>query len=138
VAINFINTTAGALALLEDAVDWQASLGGDWTLHLFSNNYTIVDGTVLGDVVEAAFSGYSAITPTWAAPALVSGVPTRIASSVTWTYTGGSTYTVYGMYMTDAANTVLLGGFNFPAPVVLTVAQPSYSGQLNFQSSSQY
>jgi len=137
-AINFINTTAGALALLNDAVNWQASLGGDWTLRLFSNNVTINDASTIGSVVEAVFTGYSPIVPSWATPTLVGGVPTRVGSTVTWTYSGGSTYTVYGIFMTDAANTVMLGAANFPAPVVLSVAQPSYSAQVNFTSISQY
>jgi hypothetical protein len=137
-SVNLIATTAGALALLQNAVSWQASLGGDWTLRLFGNNYTVVDATVLGNLTEAVFSGYSAITPTWAAPAVIGGVPTRVASTVTWNYTGGSTYTVYGIYLTDAANTQLLDAANFPAPVVLTVAQPSYSAQVNYTNISQY
>lgn len=137
-AINIINTIAGALGLLQDAVDWQAALGGDWTLRLFANNVTISDTTTIGSVTEASFAGYSAIVPTWSSPTLVGAVPTRVASTVTWTYSGGSTTTVYGLFMTDAANTVLLGAANFTAPVVLTVAQPSYSAQLNFTSQSQY
>jgi len=137
-ALNLIATTAGALAFLQNAVSWQASLGGDWTCLLFSNNYTVVDATVLSNLTEAAFSGYSRIVPSWSAPAIVGGVPTRVGSTITWNYTGVSTYTVYGMYITDAAVTQLLGAVNFPAPVVLTVAQPSYSAQPNVTMISQY
>jgi len=121
--MNIVATDAGALEILLDALSASPSL----KVRLFSNNHAFDHATVLGDLTECAFTGYSAAAPTWTTPALVGVVPTTIPSptGVTFTYAGGSTTTVYGFYLTDSGGTKLYGGSTFPAPVTLTTVVTS-------------
>jgi hypothetical protein len=71
-------------------------------MHLFINDVAPSDGTVIGDLVEASFSGYSAQAITyWAA---VSPNPAGGYSSTAplaqFTNSSGSDQTVYGYYVT--------------------------------------
>jgi len=113
-------------------------------VRLFDNNYTVVPATTLADLNEAtAMTGYVAAAPTWSTPAVVSGVPTTtpVPSGVVFTYSGVSTYTVYGAYLTDSANTKLWGASNFAAPFVFSVTvltlsiYPTYTQKAEFTTS---
>lgn len=127
-AINLKATTVGALNFLNAAYIYQQTyIGGVWHVHLFSNSYTVIDATVLGSMTEAAWPGYSLATPTWGAPATVGTTPTSTSSICTFTQTSSWPSTNYGVYITDAANALLLGAANFTSPVVLTASQPSYA-----------
>jgi hypothetical protein len=81
-------------------------------LHLYSNNYTPVEGSVIGGFTELVASGYANIaltgtvsSGTWAI-ATVSG--TSAASYPQQTYTLTASGTAYGYYLTNNANDALL------------------------------
>lgn len=135
---NLIATTEGALELLTEAWNYEQGLGSNWKIGLFTNNVTVSDSTTLSALTEAAWTGYSRATPTWPTPTNVGGTPQSAAPSVTFTYTGVSTVTNYGFMVTNSTFTKLISAANFAAPVVLTVAQPSYSVQATLTFLSQY
>jgi hypothetical protein len=138
-AINLIVTTQGALTFLESAVNWQLTFAPqDWTVFMFQNNITVTDATVIGDFVPATTLGVTGIIPTWAAVALVGGVPARVGSTITFTQTSGFPKSYYGVVVLDGDYTHLVAAANFTAPVVLTSAQPSYSAQVTVTAISQY
>ena len=116
--MNIVATDAGALAILLAALGSSPSM----KVRLFSNNHAMDHATVLGDLTECAFTGYSAAAPTWTTPAISGGVPQTLPSpaGVPFTYSGASTTVVYGFYLTDSGGTVLYGGSTFPAPVTLS------------------
>lgn len=91
----------------------------DLHYHLFSNNYTIVKGTTLGDLTELSGpSGYAVLTVV-EADFTTAGVTGHIGSiqgaPISWTL-GAYSITVYGYYITDTANAKLLGAANFDTP----------------------
>lgn len=138
-AINLITTTAGAQAFLESAVNWQATFAPqDWTVFLFQNNHTVTDASTLADFTPSTTLGVTGIIPTWAAVALVGGIPARVGSTITFTQTSGFPKTYYGIIVLDGDYTHMVGAANFPAPVVLTAAQPAYSAQVTVTAISQY
>jgi len=77
-------------------------------LHLFSNNATISDSTVLGDLTECAISGYSAITLTGSSWTVATNTGTTSATYAQQTFTLTGSGNVYGYYVTDNAGTGLL------------------------------
>jgi hypothetical protein len=94
-------------------------------LHLFKSNHTPADGDVLATytAIESTFPGYAAQTVTgWGAPVVSAHVATVTAAQLTFTRNAtGATENVYGYYVTDAANTVLLWAELDPnAPIGLT------------------
>ena len=87
-------------------------------LHLFQNNVTISDSTTLGGLTEATFSGYAAIAlsgATWGAVTVTAHVASSVAvASQNFTHnSGGTANTIYGAYITDSTNAVLLAAWNF-------------------------
>jgi hypothetical protein len=96
---------------------------GSLTMHLYQNNVTPSPGTVLGNLTEATFPGYSPqAVSNWAAPAPDgSGVRYMTqATAVTFTFTGtGATNNIYGYYITDASNNLLWAEYFAGAPIVM-------------------
>lgn len=72
----------------------------DVILKLFTNDYTPVETTVVGDLTEATGFGYAAKTLTGNSWSVTDGVATY--ASQTFTFTGALGY-VYGYYLTNAA-----------------------------------
>lgn len=132
--MNLIQTSEGALNVLTAALGSSPTL----VLRLFSNNVTISDSTVFSDLTECSFAGYAAVSPAWPAPSLTAGVAGTLSPSATFTYSGGTSTTIYGAYITDSGNTKLYGACNFSPAVVLTPSQPSYVFQANYTQTSQY
>lgn len=89
-------------------------------LRLYSNNVTPSNATVLADLTESSFSGYSAVTLSgWSSPVVTAHVAQSDPSSITFTITSG-TATVYGWYATNSAGTRLLWAQRDPsAPITL-------------------
>jgi hypothetical protein len=99
-----------------------------FVMRLYTNNVTPTPQTVLGDLTQALnadIPGYAAVAITW------DGTPSRSPDG-SWidygtdapfiaTGAGSGANTVYGWYLTDAANTVLLGAQLLPAPFTFTL-----------------
>lgn len=90
--------------------------------HLYTNNYTPTLSTVLGDLTEAAWSGYAAITQQFSDFTL-NGVAAHngyaIAPPITFANSSGVSQTAYGYYVTDHSNATLLAVALFDTPLVL-------------------
>lgn len=92
-------------------------------IRLFSNNLTISPTTVIGDLVESAFTGYSAgVFPT--APFWLYGLDTNqqgeaIASFLTSFNQTALTVseTAYGYYVTDTTGAIFKLAANFDTPL---------------------
>jgi len=100
------------------------------TLRLFKNNYTPVDGTVVGDLTEADFSGYAAINVTdLGSPSTVSGRAVTVsAAAKVFTHSGGATgNSIYGYYVTDAGGALLWAERDPAAPAAMSVGGSTYS-----------
>lgn len=99
-------------------------------IHLFKSNTTPTTSSVLGDFTEADFAGYAALNLiTWAAPSVTSHVGRMTAATRTFTRsTTGAAQSIYGYYVTDNSDTVLLWAErDGAAPIVLTNAGDSYT-----------
>lgn len=97
-------------------------------LHLFSNNYTPTTTDTVSNYTEVSATGYSSqsLSPGNWTVSLISGV--EVASYITLSFTLGSSATIYGYYLTDSTNTVLVGAEQFSgSPYVY----PSIGGTLN-------
>jgi len=112
-------------------------------VHLYANDFTPDDQSVIGDFVEATYTGYAPSTVVvWSAAGYApNGRPTLPGG--TKTFVSGSPLlianTVYGYYVTDTAGTKLLWSERFVTPVIISApAQiiavlPAYP---NFQPSN--
>lgn len=83
-----------------------------WVLILFSNDIVPDADTVLADLVEATFPGYTPATltrPDWTTPVVLSGCAhsTWGTTPITWFVTGPTTETIYGYAMCDLTLGVL-------------------------------
>ena len=79
---------------------------GDVVLHLYSNNYTPIETSVVGGFTECVATGYAAKTLA-AASWSIAGDPTE-ASFAEQDFAVTSAMTAYGYYVTDVAGTTLL------------------------------
>lgn len=118
----------GEVALLRRML--KPAAGDDLALHLrlFANNIVPNRETVIGDVLESTFAGYASkpLLPTgWGAPQSVGGVAQMVwaAGFLSWLASAG-TQTVYGYYVTDAADATLLWIERFPSPQLVTTVVP--------------
>lgn len=112
-------------------------------IRLMKNNPAITSTTVIGDIQEATYGGYT--------PLSVSQVPFTYTDPVTgalrfkmvepegaWFFNVGDTddlpQTIYGVYVTDAGTTKLLGVGKFPTPITVTaVLQAILPGEIEFE-----
>jgi len=102
----------GEVLLLSYALNKTAP-GDDVKLKLFKNDYTPVEGSVVGDFTEADTAGYAAISlakADWTV-ATNTGTTTAEQPQKTFTLTGAGTH--YGYYITDTAGTGLLWAERF-------------------------
>jgi len=128
----------GLICLLNDLLNG-SSYG--LKIKLFINNITPDANTVLGDLTEASFAGYSFISiPSVAYPAPTingSGQAESDSGTLNWTCTSspGSPQTVYGLYviMEDtSALKKLLFAAAFDTPVVITTSGDEVNKKLNW------
>lgn len=102
----------GEVLLLSYALN-KITPGEDVKLRLFKTDYTPVEGSVIGDFIEATTAGYSAISlakADWTIATSV-GVTTAEQPQKTFTLTGAGSH--YGYYITDTAGTGLLWAERF-------------------------
>jgi hypothetical protein len=116
-----------SLKWLQVAIDFQLEGG---SLHLFQNNYTPVDTTVVGDLTEATFDGYAAnALAGWSAAALdVNNKAATEAPLSTFTKTAGATTnTIYGVYCLDVDGDLAYAERNPAGGVLINTTGQTYS-----------
>lgn len=98
------------------------------TARLYTNNYTPLDTSVLGNFTEAAGGGYAAIAlgTTWVINPFSVAPADAVHPAISYTFTGTLTglATVYGVYITDSANVVIF------AEKFATPFQPRNNGDI--------
>ena len=98
----------GAQEILRRALNYSAT--GDVSLRLFQNDYTPVEGSVVGDFTVATWTGYANKTLTGASWTVTLADPSEASYAIqTFTSSAGSQNQAnYGYYITNAAGTVLI------------------------------
>lgn len=96
-----------------------------WVMGLYTNNYTPLETSVIGDFTEATFGGYSRVAvDAWGAAFWSSGGWAESdAALATFTATGaGLPVTVYGYFLLDAGGNVVGAERNPAGGVTLSTA----------------
>lgn len=106
----------GKLKLLTQQLTYIAGLS--WGL--FTNNQTISDTTVLGDLTAAAWTGYAAVTVgTMAAATIVANKAVSLPNaSPAFGNSSGSTQTFYGWYLYDSGASKLIAAQNIGSTTI--------------------
>lgn len=95
----------------------------DWTLHLFKNDYTPDDDSVLVDFTESTFTGYATVPILRAemgAPAIDTNVAyTTRDTAPEFTCSGGSPENAYGWYLTSDDDDTVIFAQRFDTPRVM-------------------
>lgn len=124
--------TQGLLELL----NVKRPLQNTWVCRLFQNNIVPVAGTQIAAFQQATFQGYVAKAINFANfPAIQpNGKALMTSQLITWTPTGVAVQnTIFGYYVTDAANTVLYYSERNPAGGIIVGQDLSpFTVQLNF------
>ena len=84
------------------------STPNDVRMHLFTNNVTPAEDTVIGDLTEATQAGYAIISlpnGTWTVTT-TSSITTGVHTEVTFSFSENAT--LYGYFITDGTDTNLL------------------------------
>lgn len=111
------------------------------TIHLYKNDYTPIDTTVLGNLTEADFDGYTSLTVTgWSAAALnADNKAATVAPLQTWTKSAGATpNTVYGVFMKDGSGNLLSAERNPAGGVLITATGQTYSNLPRYTDKSEF
>jgi hypothetical protein len=91
--------------------------------HLFANSIVPTLSTTLAGLTEAAWAGYGGpIAQTWA-DFVINGVSSHsgfaIAAPISFGNTSGVSQNAYGYYITDSANSLLVGVALFDSPPIV-------------------
>jgi hypothetical protein len=115
-----------------------ATLNG-YKIHLFKNNLTPTDASVIGDFTEADFTGYASQNLTTFATAFLNGANQGETDAGLYTFTqSGSTTTnnIYGYYVTTAGGALVYSERNPNAPVAMTGSGLQYVVDVKFMDDS--
>jgi hypothetical protein len=91
-------------------------------VYLYQNNYTPVQGSVVGSFTEATFSGYASVSFTLGTPTEVSNKAKSVATAASvFTHNGGGTAnTIYGYYVKDGTTGDLVWAERFGSSQIMT------------------
>ena len=97
-----------------------------WSLMLYTNDIELGPATVLADLTEATFDGYTRKTlapASWTAPAVVAdeAVSTYTTDPLTWTV-GDDSGTIHGYAVIDATAGKIIGAESIDPPIEYTPA----------------
>lgn len=103
-------------------------------IHLFQNDYEPLKSSVVGDFVEADFTGYAAIAATWNTTPYNEGDVSRIATQLANFVAGAAptAQTIYGWYVTDSADAEVFFARRFDNPVPITAENDVVTAQVEF------
>lgn len=114
---NMVIPNEGKIKLLDWAMCVNSGGVEDFSLFLYTNNYTPVDTSTLADFTAATFTGGAAISITRASlptPTISSNIAiTTRATSPSWTNTGGTTETAYGWVLKSATSGKVIAAQKF-------------------------
>ena len=117
--MSLVVPNAGELIILQYMVN--KTDPGDLILHLYSNDQSLVEATVLANLTENTEAGYAEATlagADWSTALVSTNTATASHTEKTFTFTAGAT--VYGYYVTDNSKATLLWAERFSgAPFVL-------------------
>lgn len=116
------------LKTLQEQVD--LFVAGPYQIGLYKNNFTPVDGSVIGDITPADFSGYAGLQDllSWATPTWISPRASSTHANVVWTHNGGGTPNdIYGYYVVDSLGDLAWAERNASAPVTISAAGQTYT-----------
>jgi len=105
---------------------------GDLKLKLFTNDYTPVEGTVVGNFTECTATGYAAKTLTGASWTIATVANVTTASYAAQTFTMSSAANCYGYYVTNSAGTSVLFAEKFPSVFTIPSGGGSVTVTLNW------
>ena len=127
----------GELVILDQL---RGAWGNTLILHLYQNNYSPVDGSVIGSFTEATFSGYATQTcASWSAAATVSGRASTSATARTFTNSTGSVgNSIYGYYVTDGSGNLMWAEADPSAPVGMNNPGDSYTVTPTFTFATEF
>lgn len=87
-------------------------------MKLYSNDFTPLPTSILGDFTEATFGGYTMQAPTFSAPVYdQNGIPAAPMGPVTFTCDGSSSGFAYGWYLIDSTGALVCAGRFDNAPL---------------------
>lgn len=114
----------------------------DQTLKLFSNNYTPISTTVVGDFTEVTGGGYAAKTLTgtsWTVATNASNEAEATYAAQTFTFTGaiGGSGIVYGYYVIQTTSGLLLWAERFASSFTPTTNGDSFTFTPRIQAFSE-
>src|SRR5271166_3636732 len=91
---------------------------------LFTNNYTPLPTTVIGDLTEAAYTGYAQLdVPAWGDPSTVSATEVNVLGTTILQFQGPSSgpgAIIYGYFWLDSTGSYI-GAERFSSPIPLNV-----------------
>lgn len=101
----------GEVELLKRALNFSAT--GNVNLHLFASNTTPAEGDTVATYTEASASGYAIKTLTGTSWTISTSSGVTTASYGAQTFTFSAAQVVYGYFVTNAANDILLWAERF-------------------------
>ncbi len=115
--MSLVTPNAGELELLTKMLKSALTVDEDYVLKLFSNDYTPVNSTVVGDFTESAFGGYASKTLTragWnAASTVTSKAQMDYGTTQSWTCNTTVGGTIYGYFVLAATSGTCLWAERF-------------------------
>jgi hypothetical protein len=90
-----------------------------FNMHLYTNNLTPTTSTVLADFTEATFTGYTSVAVSVVTGPLVFGHYASVIFSPAGFTISAGTQNIYGWYLTDDTDTILIASQRDPAAPVL-------------------
>lgn len=98
-------------------------LAGTARVHLYSNDVTITNATVIGDFTECSGSGYGYVVyGSMTTPAFVSGVASSTVDPAVFSGPNDGS-DIYGCFITDPSGDMILCGRFDSAPLTMTGSQ---------------
>lgn len=122
-----VNSNGGLEA---NAINWVAMVDGVWELGLFQNDYTPVQGSVIGDLTPANFSGYSGLelTQNWTSPVIDGTRWKTNADPIVQAHSGGGVSNlIYGYYVVDGSGVLMYAERDPSGPRLMAGAGDVYT-----------
>jgi hypothetical protein len=119
--MSLVVTNAGERLMAEYALGKTAP--STLTLRLFTNNASLSEATVAGDLTELSGNGYAAQALTGASWTVTEGDPTVAQHpQMTFTASGGGWGNVYGYYITNASGALIWAELFSGGPIPISNA----------------